>query len=125
MSRIGCGEVSPRSRRFFQTRECAVWVLWLISVVVGALAVAVTFFVLNHRQYALYEATHENFFTFMVEVLQWAVSPRMTCCVANSVIWRIAPWYLWITDWRQSTSSQLLRMTRGMPCNGWRLTLLI
>ena len=69
MSRIGCGEVSPRSRRFFQTRECAVWVLWLISVVVGALAVAVTFFVLNHRQYALYEATHENFFTFMVEVL--------------------------------------------------------
>jgi hypothetical protein len=29
----------------------------------------VTFFVLNHRQYALYEATHDNFFTFMAEVL--------------------------------------------------------
>ena len=69
MSRIGCGEVSPRSRRFFQTRECAVWALWLVSVVVGALAVAVTLFVITFRQYGLYEATHENFFTFMVEVL--------------------------------------------------------
>jgi hypothetical protein len=69
MSRIECGEVCPRSKRFFQTRECAVWALWALSVVVGALAVAVTLFVLTHRQYALYEATHDNFLTFMVEVL--------------------------------------------------------
>lgn len=69
MSRIECGEVWPRSRRFFQTRECVVWALWALSVVVGALAVAVTLFVFTHRQYALYEATHDNFFTFMVEVL--------------------------------------------------------
>lgn len=69
MSRIECGEVCPRSRRFFQTRECAVWFLWAVSVVVGALAVAVTFFVFTHRQYALYEATHDTFFTFMVDVL--------------------------------------------------------
>ncbi len=69
MSRIECGEVCPRSKRFFKTRECAVWALWAISVVVGALAVSVTLFVLTHRQYAIYEATHENLFTFMVEVL--------------------------------------------------------
>ncbi len=69
MSKIECGEVCPRSRRFFQTRECFVWALWALSVVVGALAVAVTLFVFTHRQYALYEATHENFFTFIVEVL--------------------------------------------------------
>jgi hypothetical protein len=69
MSRIGCGEVCPRSKTFFQTRECVVWFLWLISVVVGALAVAVTLFVIGFRQYGLYEATHDNFFTFMVEVL--------------------------------------------------------
>jgi chaperonin cofactor prefoldin len=37
--------------------------------VVGALAVAVTLFVITHQQYALYEATHENFHTFAVEVL--------------------------------------------------------
>ena len=69
MSRIECGEVCPRSKTFFKTRECAVWVLWVISIVVGALAVAVAFFVLNHRQYALYDATHDNFFTFMADVL--------------------------------------------------------
>lgn len=69
MSRIECGEVCPRSKTFFQTQECAVWLLWAISVVVGALAVAVTFFVFTHRQYALYEATHDTFFTFMVDVL--------------------------------------------------------
>ena len=69
MSRIECGDVCPRSRTFFQTRECVVWALWGLSVVVGALAVAVTFFVFTHRQYALYEATHDNFFTFMVDVL--------------------------------------------------------
>ena len=69
MSRIECGEVCPRSRRFFQTRECVVWGLWALSVVVGALAVAVTLFVVTHRQYSLYEATHDNFLTFMVEVL--------------------------------------------------------
>jgi hypothetical protein len=69
MSRIECGEVCPRSKTFFATRECAVWALWAVSVVVGALAVAVTFFVFTHRQYALYEATHDTFFTFMVDVL--------------------------------------------------------
>lgn len=69
MSRIGCGEVCPRSKTFFQTRECAVWLLWGISAIVGAFAVAVTLFVLNYRQYGLYEATHDNFFTFMVEAL--------------------------------------------------------
>lgn len=69
MSRIECGELCPRSKTFFKTRECVVWVLWLVSVIVGALAVAVTLFVIAHRQYALYEATHENFYTFIVEVL--------------------------------------------------------
>lgn len=45
------------------------WVLWAVSVVAGSLAVAVSMFVLTHRQYALYEATHENLLTFMVSAL--------------------------------------------------------
>jgi hypothetical protein len=69
MSRIECGEVCQRSKVFFRTRECAVWALWAVSVIVGALAVSVTLFVLTHSQYALYEATHDNFLTFMAEVL--------------------------------------------------------
>lgn len=71
MSRIECEGICPRSKTFFKTRECAVWALWAVSVVVGALAVAVTLFVIAHRQYALYEATHDNFLTFMVEALPY------------------------------------------------------
>ncbi len=71
LERIKKDQVCPRSRWFFRTRECSVWFLWLLSIVVGALAVAVSLFVVLHRQYALYEATHENFFTFMVAVLPY------------------------------------------------------
>ena len=64
--RIEEEKVRPRSRMFFQGRECIIWTLWLISMLVGTLAVAITLYVITHHQYALYEATHENFFTFLV-----------------------------------------------------------
>lgn len=63
--------VCPHSRLFFHSRECFVWFFWFISVLVGALAVAVSAFVVTHSQYALYEATHDNFLTFMVEALPY------------------------------------------------------
>ncbi len=71
MSRIECEGICPRSKTFFKTRECGVWALWGASVIVGALSVAVTLFVIAYRQYALYEATHENFLTFIVEALPY------------------------------------------------------
>jgi len=46
-----------------------VWFLWFLSVVFGALAVAVSLYVLMNHQYSLYEATHDNLFTFVVEAL--------------------------------------------------------
>lgn len=70
-ARIESEKVCPRSRLFFQGREFSLWALWLLSVVVGAFAIAVTMFVVVHGQYALYEATHENFLTFMVEALPY------------------------------------------------------
>jgi heme/copper-type cytochrome/quinol oxidase subunit 2 len=69
LNRIEEEHVRPHSRMFFKSRECVIWALWLVSVLVGALAVAISVFVVTHRQYGLYEATHENWFTFMVEVL--------------------------------------------------------
>lgn len=71
LERISSEKVLPRSRWIFQSREAMVWSLWALSVLVGAFAVAVTLFVLTYRQYALYEATHENFYTFMIEVLPY------------------------------------------------------
>lgn len=70
-SRIEEEHVCPHSRLFFKGRELFFWSFWLISVVVGALAVAVALFVVLSGQYAFYQATHENFFTFMVEALPY------------------------------------------------------
>lgn len=70
-ARIEREKVCPRSKYVFWGKECSFWVLWLLAVLVGALAFAVTMLVMLHGQYALYEATHENFFTFMVDVLPY------------------------------------------------------
>lgn len=71
LERLEKDRVCPRSRLFFQFQEIVVWVLWVLSVVVGALAIAVSLFVFTYYQYALYEATHDNFFTFLVDVLPY------------------------------------------------------
>lgn len=69
--RIEREQVQPRSRLFFRSQECFVWFLWFLSVVVGSFAVAISLFVVLHRQYALYETTHDNFFTYLVDVLPY------------------------------------------------------
>jgi hypothetical protein len=71
MGRIETEAISPRPRLFYTSRELAVWSLWIASIVIGAFAVAVVSFVLTHHEYALYEATHENFGTFLLEALPY------------------------------------------------------
>lgn len=71
LSRIEGEKVCPRSRWAFRSHEAGIWLLWVGSVVIGSLAVAVSLFVLSYRQYALYEATHENFYTFVIEALPY------------------------------------------------------
>lgn len=62
---------SPTPKMVFLTREYIVWSLWALSAVIGAVAIAVMLFVGTHQQYVLYEATHENLYTFMIEVLPY------------------------------------------------------
>ena len=71
LKRIECGEVCPRSRWFFRCREGVVWFLWGSSIMVGALAIAISIFAVSYQQFALYEATHDNFITFIVTVLPY------------------------------------------------------
>lgn len=71
LRKIECGDVCPRSRWFFRCREGVVWFLWGLSIMVGALAVGISLFVVSYQQYALYEATHVNLMTFMVAVLPY------------------------------------------------------
>lgn len=69
LNRIECDALCPKSRLLFQSRECVVWGLWLLTVVVGAVAVSVSFFVLLHHTYSLYEVTHRTFWSFFIETL--------------------------------------------------------
>lgn len=71
LKKIECGEVCPRSRWFFRCREGVVWLLWGLSIMLGALAVAISIFAVSYQQFALYEATHDNFLTFIVAVLPY------------------------------------------------------
>lgn len=71
MDKISCDNVCPRSRWVFRSREAGVWALWIATILLGSLSVAVSVFVLQHHQYAIYEATHENFFTFAIEALPY------------------------------------------------------
>ena len=57
MERIKCGEVSPRSRGWFTCLECYVWTSWLITVLIGSVAVAVIVYVVVNGWYGFYEAT--------------------------------------------------------------------
>jgi hypothetical protein len=84
MGRIESEAILPRPKLFYTTRELFVWSLWTLSIVIGAFAVAVVSFVLTHHEYALYEATHENFATFMFEALPylWLVTFAAMAAVA-------------------------------------------
>lgn len=71
LSRIEREGVNPRGRWQFVGKECAVWCAWVGTIFLASVAVAVSFFIISHRQYALYEATHESFWPFMLEVLPY------------------------------------------------------
>lgn len=71
LTRIEKESVCPHSRLFFGSQECGLWTLWFLTVLFGALAVAVTLFVVTFQQYSLYEATHESFFEFALDVLPY------------------------------------------------------
>lgn len=71
LARIQSEQLKPTPRYAFIAREGIVWGLWGLSVLAGALALAVTVYDGLSAEYALYEATHDNFWTFLVSVLPY------------------------------------------------------
>lgn len=71
LHQIESGNIKPRSRWFFRSRECVIWFLWFVTVVVGAAAVAVTMYVSLSVPYMLYEATHANLLTASISMLPY------------------------------------------------------
>lgn len=71
LSRIEGEDIKPCPRWKFWCRYFGIWVLWAVSVAIGAIAVAVMVYVANHARFALYEATHETPLSFFVEILPY------------------------------------------------------
>lgn len=71
LTRINSEHLTPTPRYRYVVREWGIWSLWGVSVLVGALALAVTVYDALSATYSLYEATHDNFWTFMVSVLPY------------------------------------------------------
>ncbi len=69
LQKIESESVTPRAKWVYSTQEYLLWLLWFVTVLLGAISVAVTSFVFSHQRFALYELTHDNFVTFAVDVL--------------------------------------------------------
>lgn len=69
MERIKAGEVRPRSRGWFTCLECFIYTFWLVGVLVGAIALAVLFYLLMHGWYSFYELTGMSRFGMVLTYL--------------------------------------------------------
>jgi hypothetical protein len=71
-----------------------------MSILIGSLAIAVSLFVVNHHQYAFYEATHDNYLTFLVDAL-----PYLWLIVFGSML------LLAIYNWRHTSKGYRYSLT--------------
>lgn len=76
LARIAGEHITPTPRYAFLLRDSFLMLLVLLTIFMGTLAVAVMIFVMLSANYALYEATHSNFTTFLFDALPviWALS---------------------------------------------------
>ncbi len=71
LERIVSEQVTPHSRLFYMAKEAGVWTLWLLTVILGALAVAVSVTVGAYRYAIGYELTHDSLLGYAAEVLPY------------------------------------------------------
>jgi hypothetical protein len=69
--RIEAESITPAPRMKFLVTEWGIWLVWVLTVFFGAAALAISGYVTMSAQYALYEATHANFLTFMVAIMPY------------------------------------------------------
>ena len=114
IEKIDAENVCPRGRWFFMCKETAVWVFWALSVVVGAFAVAVSLFVISHKQYSLYEATHDSFWTFFIGALPyiWILLFAITAYLAVRNLRHTKRGYRYCA-WKVIVSSLVLSLAGG------------
>ena len=72
LSRIHTEHLTHVPRWQFLCTEYGIWALWFVSVFVGAISFSVMLFFMQHAGFALYEATHDNIFGFLLDVMPFA-----------------------------------------------------
>jgi hypothetical protein len=71
LERIEKEQVTPKARWQFLVKNYGLWVLWGMSVLVGAGAVAATIFVFANAGWQFYSATHDSLFEFIIDSLPY------------------------------------------------------
>jgi len=69
LEKIEREKLSPKPRWEFLVKNGYFWALGIVTVTLGGLAVSASIFVFKNIHWELYEATHENIFTFTIEFL--------------------------------------------------------
>lgn len=71
LSRLEREGITPRPRFYWLSQEYGLWAAWIASVAVGSVALAVVSFSSLYIGYSLYEATHDNLLTFLMDTLPY------------------------------------------------------
>lgn len=71
LAKIKEEKISPHSKFYFTIQEYGVWTLWFLTIIVGAIAVAVTFHTFFTRYFDFHEVIRETFWLYAFEVLPY------------------------------------------------------
>lgn len=85
MTKIETEQIKTYSRVWFVAHDVVFWACWFVSALFGALALAVTLYVLTSLDAKVYLITHNSVFTYILDVLPyvWMLSFVGMCIIAH------------------------------------------
>jgi hypothetical protein len=64
-------DIKPLPKTYFVAKNILLWILWVISVMVGALAFSVIEHMISNNDWDMYKYVSDNFFAFMLSTLPY------------------------------------------------------
>lgn len=71
LNKISEEKLTPKPRWEFLLKNIYFWIIGFVTVILGALSVAASIFVVKNIRWEFYEATHDNLFVFAVEFIPY------------------------------------------------------
>ena len=101
-SNIEKNSVEPTACYVFWCKNSGMWMIWLLTVLLGALATAVLLFTSSYRYYEFYEAMYSSVATFVIDALPWLwllTLVLLTMIAARGLRltrrgYRLSPWFV-------------------------------